>query len=45
LSQNWAVEHAQKWALDMKPIVVVVIETNGTVLAGPEFPLDVEQAT
>jgi hypothetical protein len=43
LSQALAVEHAQRCARDNRPSVVVVIETDGTVVAGWEFPLETER--
>jgi hypothetical protein len=43
LSQALAVEHAQRCAQDNRPSVVVVIEGDGTVVAGWEFPLEAEK--
>ena len=43
LSQDLAVGYAQKRARDNRPSVVVVIETDGTVVAGWEFPLEAER--
>ena len=43
LSRGLAVEYAQKRAGDNRPSVVVVIETDGTVIAGWEFPLEAER--
>jgi hypothetical protein len=43
LSQALAVEHAQRCAQDNRPSVVVVIEGDGTVVAGWEFPLETER--
>lgn len=40
LSQDLAVKHAQRCAEGNRPSVVVVIETDGTVVAGWEFPLE-----
>lgn len=42
LRQELAVKHAQKCARDKRPSVVVVIEADGTVAAGWEFPLEAE---
>ena len=42
-SQALAVKHAQRCAQDNRPSVVVVIETDGTVVAGWEFPLEAER--
>ena len=43
LSQDLAVGYAQKRAHDNRPSVVVVIEADGTVVAGWEFPLEAER--
>lgn len=43
LNQDRAVGYAQKRARDNRPSVVVVIETDGTVVAGWEFPLEAER--
>ena len=43
LSQDLAVGYAQKRAQESRPSVVVVIETDGTVVAGWEFPLEAER--
>jgi hypothetical protein len=40
LSQELAVKHAQRCAEGNRPSVVVVIETDGTIVAGWEFPLE-----
>lgn len=40
LSRDLAVEHAKKRAREKRPSVVVVIETDGAVVAGWEFPLE-----
>jgi hypothetical protein len=42
-SQDLAVRHAQRCASDKRPSVVVVIESDGTVVAGWEFPLEPER--
>jgi len=43
LSQDLAVRYAQKLAGESRPSVVVVIEADGTVVRGWEFPLEPEQ--
>jgi hypothetical protein len=43
LSQDLAVRYAQKLAGESRPSVVVVIEADGTVIRGWEFPLEPEQ--
>jgi hypothetical protein len=41
LSQDLAVKHAQRSAQESRPSVVVVIEADGTVVRGWEFPREV----
>ncbi len=43
LSQDLAVGYAQRRAQENRPSVVVVIETDGTVVAGWEFPFEAER--
>jgi hypothetical protein len=43
LSQDLTVGYAQKRAQENRPSVVVIIETDGTVVAGWEFPLEAER--
>ena len=43
LRQDLAVRYAQRRAQENRPSVVVVIETDGTVVAGWEFPLEAER--
>jgi len=43
LSQDLAVQYAQERARENRPSVVVVIESDGTVAAGWEFPLEPER--
>jgi hypothetical protein len=43
VNQDLAVAYAQRCAQDNRPSVVVVIETDGTVVAGWEFPLEAER--
>jgi hypothetical protein len=44
LTQDLAVRHAQKSARESRPSVVVVIEADGTVVRGWEFPCEVGTA-
>jgi hypothetical protein len=40
LSQDLAVRYAQKRACESRPSVVVVVEADGTVVRGWEFPVE-----